>query len=202
MKTVGGGAFGSFFGCMWISRGRRLPLRRLQVAQAATMFSQTDLPPRLLGITWSTVSPDFVEPQYWQVQESRARTARRGILRRWASRGVRPELVRRITSGRSIVMCSECRAPPLRRSRSSAFSFRSRTAARRNVQTLIGSYVALSTRTLAMPAGNCRAPGACSSSSQGIGAKDPDRIGLPPQLRDRLGHGGIIPFALEVAEEH
>src|SRR3954465_1374401 len=99
-------------------------------------------------------------------------------------------------------MCSECRAPPLRRSRSSAFSFRSRTAARRNVQTLIGSYVALSTRTLAMPAGNCRARGDCSSSSQGIGAEDSDRIGLVAQLHDRLGNGGIVRFALEVAEEH
>src|SRR6185295_18599810 len=89
MNTVGPGAFGLFFGCMWISRGRRLPLRRLQDAQAATMFSQTDLPPRLRGMTWSTVSPDLREPQYWQVQESRARTARRVILRRWASRGIR-----------------------------------------------------------------------------------------------------------------
>jgi hypothetical protein len=60
--------------------GSRLPLRRLQLAQAATMFSQTDLPPRLRGITWSTVRPDLVEPQYWQVQESRASTARRGDL--------------------------------------------------------------------------------------------------------------------------
>ena len=36
-----------------------MPLRRLQLAQAATMFSQTDLPPRLRGMTWSTVRPDF-----------------------------------------------------------------------------------------------------------------------------------------------
>ena len=64
-------------------------MRRLQLAQAATMFSQTDLPPRLLGITWSTVSPDLREPQYWQVQESRASTALRVILRRCASRGIR-----------------------------------------------------------------------------------------------------------------
>ena len=53
------------------------------------MFSQTDLPPRLRGITWSTVSPDLVEPQYWQVQASRASTARLVILRRCASRGTR-----------------------------------------------------------------------------------------------------------------
>ena len=53
------------------------------------MFSQTDLPPRLRGMTWSTVSPGLREPQYWQVQESRASTALRVILRRWASRGIR-----------------------------------------------------------------------------------------------------------------
>ncbi len=53
------------------------------------MFSHTDSPPRLRGITWSTVSPGFSEPQYWQVQESRARTALRVILRRWTSRGTR-----------------------------------------------------------------------------------------------------------------
>ena len=89
MKTVGRRRLRAFLGCIWISRGRRLPLRRLQVAQAATMFSQTDLPPRQRGMTWSTVRPDLVEPQYWQVQESRASTARRVILRRCASRGMR-----------------------------------------------------------------------------------------------------------------
>ncbi len=53
------------------------------------MLSQADLPPRLLGITWSTVSPVAWWPQYWQVQESRARTALRVILRRCTSRGMR-----------------------------------------------------------------------------------------------------------------
>src|ERR1700710_1559359 len=95
MNTVGAGALVVFLGCMWISRGRRLPFLRLQVAQAATMFSQTDSPPRERGMTWSTVRPDLVEPQYWQVQESRARTARRVILRRWASRGMRGGVDRR-----------------------------------------------------------------------------------------------------------
>ena len=51
MKTVGAGALGEVRGCIWISRGSRSPLRRLQAAQAATMFSQTDFPPRLLGTT-------------------------------------------------------------------------------------------------------------------------------------------------------
>ena len=51
MKTVGPGGLGLDRGCIWISRGRRLPLRRLQDAHEATMFSHTDLPPRLRGIT-------------------------------------------------------------------------------------------------------------------------------------------------------
>ena len=51
------------------------------------MFSHTDWPPRLRGITWSTVSPAPWRPQYWQVQASRASTALRVILRRWTSRG-------------------------------------------------------------------------------------------------------------------
>ena len=53
------------------------------------MFSQTDCPPRLRGITWSTVRPLAWWPQYWQVQASRASTALRVILRRWTSRGMR-----------------------------------------------------------------------------------------------------------------
>src|SRR5215207_5002301 len=95
-------------------------------------------------------------------------------------------------------MCSEWRAPPFRRSSNSAFSFRSRTAARRNVQTLIGSYVALSTSTLAITAGNCRH----TASSHGIGAENPHRSGLRPQRRDCLGGGRIGLPALEIAEEH
>ena len=51
------------------------------------MFSQPESPPLLRGITWSTVEPGFSEPQYWQVQESRASTAFRVILRRCTSRG-------------------------------------------------------------------------------------------------------------------
>ena len=55
MKTVGPGGRGFRFGCIRISWGRRLPFLRLQGAQEATMFSQTDSPPRLRGMTWSTV---------------------------------------------------------------------------------------------------------------------------------------------------
>ena len=50
------------------------------------MFSQLDGPPLERGITWSTVRFER-EPQYWQVQPSRAKTARRVILRLWVSRG-------------------------------------------------------------------------------------------------------------------
>jgi hypothetical protein len=66
--------------------GRKSPLRRLQGAQAATMFVQSLEPPLERGMTWSTVSC-WREPQYWHVQLSRANTARRVILRRWVSRG-------------------------------------------------------------------------------------------------------------------
>ena len=41
------------------------------------------------GITWSTVSVPWPEPQYWQAQPSRAKIARRVILRLCASRGTR-----------------------------------------------------------------------------------------------------------------
>src|SRR6266576_6801998 len=87
MKTVGPGGRGFRFGCIRISWGRRLPFLRLQGAQEATMFSQTDSPPRLRGMTWSTVRLGLIEPQYWHVQPSRARTAFRVMRRRWMSRG-------------------------------------------------------------------------------------------------------------------
>ena len=61
-------------------------MRLLHGAHEATMFSQFEEPPLERGITWSTVRFER-EPQYWQVQLSRAKTARRVILRRWASRG-------------------------------------------------------------------------------------------------------------------
>ncbi len=52
------------------------------------MLSQVEPPPFERGITWSTVRFERA-PQYWQVQSSRAKTARRVILRRWVSRGTR-----------------------------------------------------------------------------------------------------------------
>ena len=70
------------------------------------MFSQLELPPLDLGITWSTVRLER-EPQYWQVQLSRAKTARRVIFRRWASRGTFTYVMSRITTGRATVEFSE-----------------------------------------------------------------------------------------------
>ena len=138
MKTVGPGGRGSRLGCIRISWGRRLPFLRLQGAQEATMFSQTDSPPRRRGITWSTVRLGLSEPQYWQVQPSRASTALRVIRRRWMSRGTRTKLTSRMTSGRSRRMVSERRTPsPC--SSTSAFSLSRRTSARLTVQTLRGS---------------------------------------------------------------
>src|ERR1700739_3822044 len=45
MKISARGARGPRRGCMPAWRGRRSPLRRLQGAQEATMFSQLELPP-------------------------------------------------------------------------------------------------------------------------------------------------------------
>src|SRR5262245_21042091 len=64
MKTVGPGGRDRRFGCMRISCGSRFPFFRLQGAQEATMFSQIDAPPRLRGMTWSTVRLCLLEPQY------------------------------------------------------------------------------------------------------------------------------------------
>jgi len=81
MKIVGPGACGFWRGCIPVSTVVRFPLRRLQGAHDVTMLSQSLAPPRLRGTTWSTVRWEVV-PQYWQVHESRAKTARRVIRRR------------------------------------------------------------------------------------------------------------------------
>ena len=52
------------------------------------MLSQPEPPPFERGITWSTVRLARA-PQYWHFQPSRAKTARRVILRLWLSRGTR-----------------------------------------------------------------------------------------------------------------
>ena len=113
------------------------------------MFSQTDLPPRLRGMTWSTVRPDLRRAAVLAGPGVAGEDGAAGDLAAVGLAGDPHVVDRRITSGRSIVMCSEWSAPS-RRSSSSAFSLSSSTAARLNVQTLIGSYVALSTRTRAM----------------------------------------------------
>src|SRR5215212_10883524 len=71
MKMCGDGARGAVFGCMLAWWGRWSPLRRLHGAQQATMLSHSAEPPLDRGITWSTVRFER-EPQYWQVQRSRA----------------------------------------------------------------------------------------------------------------------------------
>jgi hypothetical protein len=80
MKISARGVRGFLRGCMPAWRGSRSPLRLLQGAHEATMFSQLEVPPLERGITWSTVRLER-DPQYWQVQLSRANTARRVILR-------------------------------------------------------------------------------------------------------------------------
>src|SRR5947209_17180760 len=101
------------------------------------MLSQLDAPPFDLGITWSTVRL-ACEPQYWHVHSSRANTARRVILRRCVSRGMRTYVTRRITVGRWIDRLAD-RSSQAECSMISALSFRRSTTARLTVQTLIGS---------------------------------------------------------------
>jgi hypothetical protein len=74
---------------MFACFGSRSPLRRLQGAQQVTTLSQDDGPPFERGITWSTVSCWWFVPQYWHIHSSRAKIARRVILRLCASRGTR-----------------------------------------------------------------------------------------------------------------
>jgi hypothetical protein len=88
MKICGFGTRGLTRGCMSIWCGSRSPLRRLQGAQEATMLSQLEPPPLERGMTWSTVRL-VRAPQYWHCQPSRAKTARRVILRLCVSRGTR-----------------------------------------------------------------------------------------------------------------
>ena len=88
MKTWEWGTRGFMRGCMLIWCGSRSPLRRLQGAQEATMLSHVEPPPLERGMTWSTVSA-VRAPQYWHSHWSRAKTARRVILRRCGSRGTR-----------------------------------------------------------------------------------------------------------------
>src|SRR3954454_9054446 len=73
MKTSGRGVRGALRGCMRTWWGRWSPLRRMHGAHEATMFSPVDSPPFERGMTWSTVRLAR-EPQYWHVQESRAKT--------------------------------------------------------------------------------------------------------------------------------
>ena len=102
------------------------------------MFSQSLAPPRLRGITWSTVRWDVV-PQYWHVHESRANTARRVMRRRAlvardAHVGDQPD-----HDGMREASCSPSAAVRSPCSSSSAFSFSTSTTARRTVQTFSGS---------------------------------------------------------------
>src|SRR5690349_14190783 len=100
-------------------------------------------------------------------------------------------------------MCSEWRTAPSRRSRSSAFCFNSSTVARLNVQTLMGSYVALSTRPRAILPGIVgTAPAGQACSGDRIAAEDANRLGLGAQRLHRRGDRGVVDPAFEVAEEH
>ena len=139
------------------------------------MFSHVEVPPFERGMTWSTVR-FALEPQYWHCQPSRAKTARRVILRRCVSRGTFTKVTSRMTIGRASVVVSECSSHEAR-SMTSAFSLSSSTTARRTVQTLTGSYVAFSTSTrpLAPLLAAGASPGPCRGSVSGT---DPVDLGV------------------------
>ena len=63
MKSTGVGGRGVVRSFMLVSSSRRSPLRWLQGAQDVTTFSQTEVPPRERGTTWSSVSRLPPEPQ-------------------------------------------------------------------------------------------------------------------------------------------
>src|SRR5213596_2996184 len=108
MNSTGAGGRGLLRRLIETSSGSRLPLRMLHGAHEVTTFSQTDSPPRLRGTTWSSVSlPPFV-PQYMQRQPSRAKSARREILR-WSVRGTRTYWTSRITFGRGNATVADLR---------------------------------------------------------------------------------------------
>ncbi len=56
MNSTGVGGRGGVRSVIDVSSSSRSPLRWLQGAHDVTTFSQTDVPPRERGMTWSSVS--------------------------------------------------------------------------------------------------------------------------------------------------
>src|SRR5215212_7227748 len=106
MKSTGAGGRGRWASSMAASSSRRFPFLWLHGAHAVTTFSHTDSPPRDLGTTWSSVRRPDVVPQYAHRHPSRAKSARREILR-WTARGTRTYATRRITCGHAKVSVAE-----------------------------------------------------------------------------------------------
>src|SRR3970040_2713679 len=106
MKRTGVGVRGVLRSVMLVSSSRRSPLRWLHGAHEVTTFSQTDVPPRDRGTTWSSVNRWLSEPQYTHCQPSRANRTRREI-RRVTPRGTRAYVTRRIPCGRLKVAQAE-----------------------------------------------------------------------------------------------
>src|SRR5436190_4559595 len=137
MKSTGAGGRGFTRGVIETSSGRRFPLRMLHGAHEVTTFSQMDSPPRLRGTTWSSVSLPPLVPQYMQRQPSRAKSARREILR-CSVRGTRTYWTSRMTFGRGKATVADLRGSSSS-SITSAFPLNTSTCARRTVVTFKGS---------------------------------------------------------------
>ena len=101
------GCRGAARGCMLHSRGRRLPLRRLQGPQAVQTLLQVVRPPRERGTTWSKVRSwvGRPSPQYWHSKRSRRNTLNRVKAGR---RAAGMYSLSAMTLGRRIVRLVEC----------------------------------------------------------------------------------------------
>src|SRR4051794_33258101 len=105
-----------------------------------------------------------------------------------------------MTIGREIDARSECSSQPAR-SMTSAFSLSRSTTARRTVQTLIGSNVAL--RTSTRPDARCSISGSGYRESRRlrVGPQHPHAVAVRLQRRDRLGDLRFVGAPLAVGEE-
>src|SRR4051794_19352188 len=105
-----------------------------------------------------------------------------------------------MTAGRAIVMFSAWRRRS-ERSSTSARSLRIRTTARRTVQTLIGSYEALRTRTRVVFTSGASLPGG-SGVQHRIRAEHLERLDPPGERVESLADLLVAGRAVEVGEEH
>src|SRR4029453_10035935 len=99
MKSTGVGGRGGVRRIMLVSSSSRSPFRWLHGAQDVTTFSQTEVPPRDRGTTWSSVRRLPPHPQDTPLPPARAKRTRRE-MRLVTPRGTLTYVTRRMTCGR------------------------------------------------------------------------------------------------------